>query len=166
MSEFNQTPVNTTVQSPQEEEQTIQLTDLWALVWDHKWWYVFSILVFLFLATFHLYKTPKTYSRVLKVIVDEDTQNSMMRDLTSFASSRYRFNSGTNVDNEMEAFASPDLMERVVSRLGLETSYVSNQFMRTRELYKNAPVEMIRLDEGLSSFSFNLSKNADGTMTM
>ena len=33
-----------------EEEQALQLTDLWALVWDHKWWYVFSILLALFLA--------------------------------------------------------------------------------------------------------------------
>ena len=53
-----------------EEGQTLQLTDLWALVWDHKWWYVFSILAALFLAGFYLYKTPKTYSRTEKVIVD------------------------------------------------------------------------------------------------
>ena len=24
-----------------EEEQSLQLSDLWALIWDHKWWYVF-----------------------------------------------------------------------------------------------------------------------------
>ena len=166
MSELNQNPVSLQ-QGQSDEEQNIQLADLWTLIWDHKWWYVFSILLFLFLAVFHLYKTPKTYSRVLKVIVDEDTQNSMMRDLTAFASSRYRFQSGTNVDNEMEAFASPDLMERVVSRLGLETSYVENQFMRTRELYKNTPVEMVRLGEGgTSSFSFVLSRTGDSTVVL
>ena len=105
-----------------EEEQSLQLADLWALVWDHKWWYVFCILVALLAAGFYLYKTPKTYSRTEKVIVDEDTQNSMMRDLTSFAGSARRYASGTNVDNEIEAFGAPDLMQHVVSRLGLETS--------------------------------------------
>ena len=123
-----------------EEEQSIQFSDLWALVWYHKWWYVFSLLICLFFAVFYLYKTPKTYSRTEKVIVDEDSQASMMRELTSVASSYRRYSSGTNVDNELEAFSSPDLMERVVSRLGLETAYVDNQFLRTREMYKNTPL--------------------------
>ena len=70
-----------------EEEQSLQLADLWALVWDNKWWYVACILAALFAATFYLYKTPKTYSRTEKVIVDEDSQNSMMRDLTAFTNS-------------------------------------------------------------------------------
>ena len=109
-----------------EEGQTLQLADLWALVWDHKWWYVFSILAALLLAGFYLYKTPKTYSRTEKVIVDEDTQASMMRDLTSFAGTARRVSSGTNVDNEIEALRAPDIMEKVVARLGLETAWVSS----------------------------------------
>ena len=88
-----------------EDEQSLQLADLWALIWDHKWWYVFCILAALLIAGFYLYKTPKTYSRTEKVIVDEDSQNSMMRDLTSFAGTARRYTSGTNVDNEIEAFA-------------------------------------------------------------
>ena len=92
-------------QGDSDEEQSLQLADLWALVWDHKWWYVICILVALFAASFYLYKTPKTYSRTEKVIVDEDSQNSMMRDLTSFAGTARRYTSGTNVDNEIEALA-------------------------------------------------------------
>ena len=153
MSELNQTPVNTTVQTPQEEEQTIQLADLWSLVWDHKWWYVFSLLLFLAAACVHLYKVSNRYSRTEKVIVDEDSQNSMMRDLTTFTGGYRRYSSGTNVDNEVEAFASPDLMEQVVDRLNLETKYVDNQFFRWREMYKNSPVEMLICDTiSVSSF--------------
>ncbi|MBQ9192499.1 MAG: hypothetical protein IJ156_02115, partial [Bacteroidales bacterium] len=98
-----------------QEEQSLQLADLWALIWDHKWWYVSCILAALFIAAFYLYKTPKTYSRTEKVIVDEDSQASMMRDLTSFAGTARRYSSGTNVDNEIEAFAAPDLMQKVVT---------------------------------------------------
>jgi len=78
----NNLPLSTGQQG-QEEEQSLQLADLWSLVWDHKWWYVSCILAALFIAGFYLYKTPKTYSRTEKVIVDEDSQASMMRDLTS-----------------------------------------------------------------------------------
>ena len=145
MSESNQNnlPVYN-VQGSNEEEQSLQLADLWALVWDHKWWYVICILVALVAASFYLYKTPKTYSRTEKVIVDEDSQASMMRELTSFAGTARRIGTGTNVDNEIEAFGAPDLMQRVISRLGLETSYIDNQFMRVREMYKNTPIEMQR----------------------
>ena len=150
-----------------EEETSLQLADLWALVWDNKWWYVACILAALLAAGFYLYKTPKTYSRTEKVIVDEDTQNTMMRDLTAFAGSGARRYTGTNVDNEIEAFAAPDLMQRVVSRLGLETSYIDNQFLRVREMYKNSPVEMqLPEDIAASSFSFNLSKTKDSTFVI
>ena len=150
-----------------EEEQSLQLADLWALVWDNKWWYVACIVAALLAAGFYLYKTPKTYSRTEKVIVDEDTQNTMMRDLTSFAGSAARRYSGTNVDNEIEAFSAPDLMQRVVSRLGLETSYVDKQFMRVREMYKNSPVEMQIPEEiAASRFSFTLSKGKDSTFVI
>ena len=145
-----------------EEEQSLQLADLWALVWDHKWWYVICILAALLAAGFYLYKTPKTYSRTEKVIVDEDSQNSMMRDLTSFAGTARRYTSGTNVDNEIEAFGAPDLMQGVVTRLGLETSYIDNQFLRVREMYKNSPIEMrVPGDIAATSFSFNISKAKD-----
>ena len=146
------------------EEQSLQLTDLWALIWDHKWWYVFCILVALFAAGFYLYKTPRTYSRTEKVIVDEDSQNSMMRDLTSFAGTARRYTSGTNVDNEVEALGAPDLMQGVISRLGLETAYFDNQFLRVRELYKNSPIEMRLVDNiAASGFSFDIAKGKDDT---
>ena len=160
---LNNFPVYTG-QANNDEEQSLQLTDLWALVWDHKWWYAICILAALLAAGFYLYKTPKTYSRTEKVIVDEDSQNSMMRDLTSFAGTARRYTSGTNVDNEMEAFSAPDLMQGVVARLGLETAYIDNQFLRVREMYKNSPIEMRTPDDiAASSFTFNIVKGKDST---
>ena len=168
MSESNQNTVPVyTVKNTNEEEQSLQLADLWALVWDNKWWYVACLLVALFAAGFYLYRTPKTYSRTEKVIVDEDSQNSMMRELTSFAGTGARRGTGTNVDNEIEALAAPDLMQRVVNRLGLETSYIDNQFLRVREMYKNAPIDMQLADEILASrFSFDIAKGKDSTFVI
>ena len=143
-----------------EKKTTLPIADIWAMVRDNIWWYVFSILFFLAVAVFYLYRTPNTYSRVEKVIVDEDSQSSMMRDLTSFAGyNRMRYGRGTNVDNEMEAFASPDLMEQVVRRLNLETTYTDLQFLRTRELYTGTPVMLSLLGGNMASnFSFVISK--------
>ena len=154
------------IQNPQasvrDDDQTLQLADLWALIWDNKWWYVLSVLLFLFIAGFHLYKTPNTYSRSEKVIVDEDSQATAMKELTAFAGYRRSYYSGNNVDNELEAFASPDLMQKVVARLGYETRYVEKQFLRTRELFTLTPVEMSLLGDNTSSaFSFLLSKVGD-----
>ena len=140
MADINQTPSQQ--QTVREEAETLQLADLWALIWDNKWWYILSLLVCLFIAGFHLYKTPKTYSRSEKVIVDEDSQATAMKELTAFAGYRRSYYSGNNVDNELEAFASPDLMQKVVARLGYETRYVEKQFLRTRELFTLTPVEM------------------------
>ena len=143
-----------------EKKSTLPIADIWAMVRDNIGWYVVSILFFLSLAVFYLYRTPNTYSRVEKVIVDEDSQSSMMRDLTSFAGyNRMRYGRGTNVDNEMEAFASPDLMEQVVRRLNLETNYTDLQFLRTRELYTGTPVMLSLLGGNMASnFSFVISK--------
>ena len=60
-----------------EKKTTLPIADIWAMVRDNIWWYVFSILFFLAVAVFYLYRTPNTYSRVEKVIVDEDSQSSM-----------------------------------------------------------------------------------------
>ena len=154
----------------QEEEQVIRLADIWAMVWNHKWWYVFSLAACLFLAMFYLYRTPKTYSRREQIILDVDNQNAMMRELTSVTSSsaaRRYYSSGNSVDNEMQALASPDLMELVVARLGLETSYTEKRFLRTREMYLSSPVDLQVLEKGkISSFAFDVVKTGENSFNL
>ncbi|MBR0331288.1 MAG: chromosome partitioning protein ParA, partial [Alistipes sp.] len=52
------------------------------------------------------------------------------------------FQSRRNVDNELYILQSRRLMMEVVSRLGLTTSYTTNQGLQTVELYKSSPVEV------------------------
>ena len=167
MSEnFKNTTAHESVQ--EEEQQSIKLADIWEIIWNNRIWFILSILLCLMLAGFHLYRTQKSYSRVAKVIVDESAENSTMRDLTAFAGgmSRYRYQSGTNVYNEIEALASPDLMVKVVERLHLENIYVEKQLFRTREKYQNSPVELQLAGENAQAFSFNLIKTGDETFTI
>ena len=140
MTENTNTNTNSTFYK--EEESSFQLADLWHLVWYHKWWYVLSVCVCLVAAAFHLYRTPNVYNRSAKVLIDESDQDATMRNLGVASAGMMRLRSFNSVENEIEAFSSPDLMEVVVNRLGLETRYVEKQVLRDVELYHNSPVGM------------------------
>lgn len=145
----------------QEEQSDFNFSDIWAMIWGYKWWYVLSLGLCIIFAAFYIYKTPSTYSRSAKVIIDEDSQDATLRDIANISGFAGQ-GSGVNVNNEVEAFASPDLMKTVVERLGLETSYVEHQFMRDREFYSNSPVELSIVEPVvLSSFSFTIEKGKD-----
>ena len=124
-----------------EEEPLISLADIWGLIWGHKWWDVASLAFFLCVGVFYLYVTPKVYSRVAKVLIDESNQDATMRNLGVASAGMMRLRSFNSVENEIETFASPDLMQVVVERLGLQTRYVQEQLFRDVELYRNCPFD-------------------------
>ena len=150
----------------QEEQSDFNLSDIWGMIWNYKWWYVLSIAVCLIFAVFNLYKTPATYKRSAKVIINENAQDATMRDIANISGFAGQ-NSSVNVNNEVIAFSSPDLMKTVVERLGLETSYIEHQFMRDREFYTNSPIVLsIVSPMTTSSFSFTVEKDGDSTFVL
>ena len=163
MAEFNPNPSNRF----REEESAISIQDLWALVWEHKMWYILSLIVFLCVGAFYLYRTPNVYNRSAKVLIDESNQDATMRNLGVASAGMMRLRSFNSVENEMEAFSSPDLMKLVVERLGLETRYIEQQFMRDVELYKNAPIAMVLSgDNPYSGFSLVVTNEGDGNISL
>ena len=151
----------------QEEEPQIQLIDMWHMIWDHKWWYVVSVFLCLCVAAFYLYRTPNTYVRTAKVLVDESDQDAAMRNLGVSTANMMRLRSANTVMNEIEAFSSPDLMEAVVERLDLQTKYVQNQFLRDVELYGNSPIELVLAGENPhSGFSFVVGNAGNGKIKL
>ena len=159
MIENNNSTNNTFIQ---EEESSIQLIDLWNMIWDHKWWYVLSVFICLCGAAFYLYRTPDVYTRSAKVIIDESDQDATMRNLGVASAGMMRLRSFNSVENEMEALSSPDLMQTVVQRLNLQTRYVEQQFLRDVELYHNSPVELILAGNNpQNAFSFTVSNKGN-----
>lgn len=160
----NTTNKNTFIQ---EEEPILQLSDLWGLIWGHKVWYILSLVICLVVAAFYLYRTPVVYNRSAKVIIDESSQDATMRNLGVASANMMRSRMGANtVENEMEAMKSPDLMQIVVERLGLQTRYVEKQLLRDVELYP-APVEMrLVSDNPQNGFSFEIQNAGNGKVTM
>ena len=154
-------------QAGQEEDNSLKLQDIWHMVWDYKWWYVLSIAVCLVLGALYLYRTAPVYQRTAKVIIQEDTQESALRDISAFAGNLKGSTGGDNVNNEVEAFTSPDLMKTVVERLGLQTTYIEHQFLRSVELYTSTPVQMSVVEGAVqSSFSFELKKGKDSLLVL
>ena len=163
MAEYNSMNSN----NFREEESTLSIMDLWQLVWDHKGWYVLSVLFFLVLGGFYLYRTPNTYNRTTKVLIDESNQDATMRNLGVASAGMMRLRSFNSVENEVEAFSSPDLMEQVVSRLQLQTRYVESQPLRKVELYRNSPIELrLAGDNPYYGFSFDITNSGDGELAL
>ena len=150
-----------------KEEEGLRLSELMELVTKNIWWYVGVTLCCLTVALSYLYKTPTLYNRTAKVMIDDSNQDAAMRNLGMASANMMRMRSINSVENELEAFASPDLMEKVVERLGLQTSYVEKQFLRDVELYHNSPVEM-RLAGGnpRGGFSFLVSPGKGGKVVL
>lgn len=164
MTENNNTTNNTFLQ---EDESSIQLIDLWHMIWDHKWWYVGSVIVCILLAGFYLYRTPDTYTRSAKVIIDESDQDATMRNLGVASANMMRLRSFNSVENEMVALSSPDLMQVVVERLNLQTRYVEKQLLRDVELYTNTPIEMyLAGDNPQGGFSLTASPAGQGKVAL
>ena len=150
----------------QEEQSDINFSDIWGMIWGYRWWYVLTLAICIVCAAFYLYKTPSTYSRSAKIIINEDAQDATLRDIANISGFAGQ-GSSVNVNNEVEAFSSPDLMKTVVERLGLQTSYVEHQFMREREFYNNSPIELSIIEPlVMSSFSFVVEKGKDSTFVL
>lgn len=151
----------------QEEESVLNISDLWGLIWGHKWWYLLSVIVFLCIGVFYLYRTPNIYTRAAKVIIDESDQDATMRNLGVASAGMMRLRSFNSVENEIEAFSSPDMMETVVERLGLQTRYVEKQILRDVELYKNCPFEVrFTGDNPHSGFSFMVENGGENKLNL
>ena len=148
---------NTNQNFIREEESGLTIAELWGMVWNHKWWYVVSVILFLIFGAFYLYRTPKVYNRAAKVIIDESNQDATMRNLGVASAGMMRLRSFNSVENEMEALSSPDLMQVVVERLNLQTRYVQEQLLRDVELYGNSPFELVLAgDNPKSGFTFKV----------
>ena len=158
--------VQTSIQNS-EDESPIQLSDIWGMIWGNKWWYVACTFLCLCVAAFYIYRTPDTYVRTAKVMIDESDQDAAMRNLGVISAGSMRLRSFNSVENELEAFASPDLMQVVVERLGLQTRYFEKQFLRSVELYQNGPVEMQLVGENpKSDFNFLLSFDGENRIVL
>ncbi len=89
-----------------------------------KWkWFVLSLFITLSVAIIYILCTPPVYTRSASILIKEDTKGSSMSSEFANFSDMGLFQTNTNVNNELLALQSPDIMYEVVKRLHLDMNY-------------------------------------------
>lgn len=126
----------------QEEEETLNLGDFFALCLSKWGWFAISIACFLALGAFYLMSTPKSYTRSASLII-KDNQSGSMSTVNDMMSTMGIFNSSPDVNNEMLAFQSPELFAEVIRKLDDNVIYNTRRFLRPVLLYGDSlPVKV------------------------
>ncbi|MDF9799721.1 tyrosine-protein kinase Etk/Wzc [Catalinimonas alkaloidigena] len=126
-----------------EEAEPIDVKAMIRKYVRYWYWFVIGVAGSLFLAFIYLRYTTPEYSISSTILIKEDEKGSsfsgeeVLSDLNIFQSSR-------NIDNEIEILRSRSLMERVLTELGLQTTYYVKGQVRDVEVYgKGTPVKAI-----------------------
>lgn len=127
-------------------EDTIELADVFAIVWQNRFWFVLSVSIALVLGFIYVRSTPKTYSRTATILIkDEKANGGMMSEAAAFQDI---FSFGSNsVNNEIGILMSRHLMIRVAEKLKLETNYQIKSGLRYNDLYTSSPIEIDYIDD-------------------
>ena len=116
-----------------EDFQIVQLLEKYLSYWQ---WFAASVILCCCIAVLYVKSAPKQYKRTAAVLIKEED-----RDITAaFGDRSNPFRTIANVNNEIEAFMSPQLMEEVVRRLRLDVSYVTKEGLRSVDLYTLSPI--------------------------
>lgn len=116
-------------------------------------WFVGFTIISIFVTYLYLRYTPNTYETVAKVKLIDNNNSQTNIALQPYIASKINYN------DEIEAFTSYRIVEKVVNELNLTTSYYSPGRLVKIELWKNNPVTIIWLSppSNLESFSKSLT---------
>ena len=120
------------------------------------YWFVLSAVVFVLGANVYLRYTPNSYQTAAKIKILDNSTNSfkMPTDAISlFAKSKL------NLENEVEVIKSHRIMQMVVQKLNLTTSYYQTGYVKSSELWEDRPftIEWIGDNNSLTSKNIQLA---------
>lgn len=130
-TEHSQTAAN----SLHEEAPSFDLRDFFVLCLNRWKWFLFSIVLLLGLGVLYILITPKTYTRIASVMINEDSDSGTGIGVANALSDMGIFHSSSNVSNEMLAFESPAIIAEVIRHLDLQTNYTYRHNLKRITLY-------------------------------
>lgn len=123
-------------------EQKLTPKELYQAIVRQWKWILLSLVAWIGLAALFLAWKPVTYTREAQIEIKDEEDSGAASALAMFADLGIG-QSTNNLYNEMAYFESPDLMEKVVERLGLQTNYVMKKGLRNTVLYgSNQPISV------------------------
>lgn len=164
MEENNQPKQHTnnysSAQSVENEENVITLTELFRHMRARWAWYVVSIVVCLVVGVLYLLRATPMYTRSTEILLKDDSSQSIVGDLSLLGVNPVP----SDILNEMFIMSSPEIMEQVVTKLGLNEVYATPAGLRKRELYHTAPIEVQAVDSLTNKalpYSFRIDVSED-----
>ncbi len=161
------TKINTNGYSRRPQaDNSLSITDMLLICLRHWPWFVLSLVICMSLATLHLLRTPKTYSRTASILV-KTTGGEKSNDILMMEELGVN-NITSHIYDEIAAIHSPAVILDLVKRLHLDLSYFSPGYFRDEPLYAETlpvEVEFHELDDNAFA-SFTLTLNGDSTVTL
>ncbi|MDR1056205.1 MAG: polysaccharide biosynthesis tyrosine autokinase [Prevotellaceae bacterium] len=145
------------VENRKAKSEDFQISDLWIKLVRNWYWFVLSAIVCCGLAFLYLERTPNLYVCNAAVLIKDGSRNTVNEEMAVFQDIGM-FKVNTNVNNEIEAFRSPHLMQEVVQRLNLDIEYRIKNRLKTIELYTQSPI-IASFPEAQSQESFSFTAN-------
>ncbi len=148
------------VQTLEKEETVITLTELFRHMRARWIWYVVSIVVCLVIGALYLLRATPMYTRSSEILLKDDSSQSIVGDLSLLGVNPVP----SDILNEMFIISSPEIMEQVVTKLGLNEVYTTPDKLRKRELYHSSPVEVQAVDsltDEALAYSFRIDISED-----
>lgn len=109
-----------------------------------KWyWFVFSTVVLIFLASIYLRYSVPQYSASASILVKDDKKGGMVSELAALSEVDMLGKVKSSVDNEIEVIKSRTLVESAVKELDLNIRYFTEGRVKTLELYKTSPIKIV-----------------------
>lgn len=126
-------------------ENGVELKDLLFLCLAKWKWFVLSVIITMGAALFHLLRTPPVYQQSASLLIKDDTKGQSIGGDVASVFSDLGFSQGqTNVNNELIALQSPELLQEVGKRLSLDVNYqVMGRFHRNTLYGETLPVKAI-----------------------
>lgn len=111
-----------------------------------KWkWFVLSFILFVGIAMVYLLRTPPVYSRYTSLLIKEEGKNGASSFATEInnLSDMGMFSAHTNVNNELNAIQSPDVILEIIRRLNLDVNYTTDGRFHRETLYgRTLPIKV------------------------
>ncbi len=161
MSEYTNTQQTTT----ETKGSGLTLNDLLQLALSNWYWFIVSILLCGGVAFFYLHSTAPTYQRTATILV-KDSRKGSGAEVTAFNDILGGIGR-RSAENEVHILQSRKLMEHVVEKYDLATTYTTEGSIRTSDIYGRTPLLVKFLTAQPSDFgTFQYKINKAGEVAL
>ena len=124
------------------EKNKINFAILFSKLLNNWYWFFISIFLCLFISYLYLRYTPQTYNTSARILISDDQNKNSDDNLLNKALGG-QFGASSNVLGEAEILKTRHLMVNVVHELKSYITYFHKGQVRSVDLYKDSPVQLI-----------------------